>query len=374
MALTVLALQAPCLLLAARAARAQEAAADSDSVSTQSQVDQLRDEMNTALAELSARLNEVRNRTAQDGVDGVIYARWNDDMAVQHGRNQFDLDRVYLNVRGTLSRGALYRVTLDASRTSGDRLFNFLKYAYGGITFNPQVTAVLGMQQTPLIDFQETIWKYRFVQKVLSDNEGKLASSDLGVGAEGLISPALAYKVLIANGEGYTAPETGRDKTFAGRLTYTLQQGLRISAFAQYGLSDTTGVDKSGKGTFSNGLVRDRYDLTISFERPLGAVYLEALGAEEEPFPAGSHRTQSGGVSLAGWYEFAQDWRVIGKYDVFDPDRRKDDNSHFSGVAGIGYNWGNHLMLAVTDQWVNYGSLAKKANTNQLFAQAQITY
>ncbi len=362
------------LLLMARPAWSQEAAAaDSDTTVTRETVDDLRQEMNAALSELTARLNEARNRIAQDGVDGVIYARWNDDLAQQHGKNQFDLDRVYLNVRGTLNRSGVYRVTLDVSRTSGDRFFEFLKYAYGGIAFNPHATVLLGMQQTPLIDFQEGLWKYRFLQKVMSDNEGKLTSSDLGVGAEGVVNPDLSYKVMISNGEGSNAAEKGRDKTFAGRLTYILKPGLRLSAFAQYGLTDTTDLDSKGKPFRTQGLVKDRYDFLASYERPDAVVYLEALGAEDQSTPGG-HRTQSGGVSLAGWWEFIQDWRAVGKFDNFDPDRQKPDNAHLGGMLGVSYNWGNNLMVALTDQFVNYGNLAKKTNTNQLFVQAQITY
>src|SRR5207248_5474217 len=141
-----------------------------------------------------ARLNEARNKQTQANVDGVLYLRWNDDLAQAPGRNQFEIDRAYINVRGTLSRRAIYRVTLDAARTSGERLFDFLKYAYGGVVFSPRITMTLGLQQTPLVDFQESIWKYRFVQKVLSDLEGKLSSSDLGIGAEGALGSSLAYK------------------------------------------------------------------------------------------------------------------------------------------------------------------------------------
>src|SRR5205814_7080466 len=127
-------------------------------------------------AELNARLGEARKRQRQASVDGVLYIRWNDDLAQRPGTNQFVIDRAYLNVRGQLNRKGVYRLTLDAARTSGERLLDFIKYAYGGVAFSPRATVLFGMQTTPLVDFEEGVWKYRFVQKVMSDNEGKLSS------------------------------------------------------------------------------------------------------------------------------------------------------------------------------------------------------
>ena len=55
-------------------------------------------------------------------------------------------------------------------------------------------------------------------------------------------------------------------------------------------------------------------------------------------------------------------------------DRFAADNSHLRGVAGLSYNWGNNLVIALSDQWTDYGYQAARPNTNMLAFQAQVTY
>lgn len=356
------------------AGRAQENSAPDSSALPESlaaapevqSIEDLREEFNQAIADLSARLNEARNRQAQASVDGVLYLRWSDDIQQAPGRNQFEVDRAYVNVRGTLPRRGLYRVTLDVARPTGERLLEFLKYAYGGIAVDRRLTVAMGLQQTPLVDFQEGVWKHRYIARVLSDAEGKLGSGDLGIGAEGVLTSALAYKMMISNGEGVNKAEADRQKDLALRLTYTLRPGLRASAFGYYGLIDTSAARAQSQA-------RHRYDLFISYEKARCAAYVELLGAEDQ---AKTHalRMESGGASLGGFYEFVQDWRAIGRVDVFDPDRQKPDNAHARWLAGLSYNIGTNLGVALTDQWVTYGALAGVRNSNQVFFQMQVTY
>ncbi|MBI5838088.1 MAG: hypothetical protein HZB25_12695 [Candidatus Eisenbacteria bacterium] len=365
------------ILLAAGSARAQDAppAPPDSAASTLESIEDLRQELNAALADLSARLNEVRNRQSQASVDGVLFLRWSDDLKKTPGFNEFGVDRAYLNVRGSLNRRGVYRLTLDAERTTGERLFDYVKYAYDGVVFSPSATVLLGMQQTPLVDFEEGIWKYRFVQKVLSDNEGKLTSSDLGLGAEGILNRKLAYKVLVSNGEGYKKAEADRAKDLAGRLTYTVLPGLRLSAFANYGLIDTSKARAAS-------LVRHRYAALLSYEQPRYTVLAQALGAEDQS-RSDAQRVQSGGVSLGGSWEAVSDWRLFGRFDMYDPDRLKPDNAHFRGLLGVSYAWGSNMVVALSNQWTTYGALAtdkptrpdgKTYNPNQVALQVQVTY
>jgi len=364
------------LMLAPALAAAQEAPtpAPTDTASVEDRVEDLRQEMNAALADLSARLNEARNRQSQSSLDEAMYPRWSDDLSRTPGLNQFEVDRAYVNVRGTLNRKGVYRITLDADRGTSARLVDFLKYAYGGVAFNPRVTLILGLQSTPLIDFEEGIWKYRFVQEVLSDNEGKLTSSDLGLGAEGTLLPQLAYKVLIANGEGYKSAEIDRAKDFDGRLTWTVLPGLRVSGYGHYGLVDTSAAR-------ATALSRHRYAALVSWEQPAYTVYAEALGAQDES-RTGAPEVDSGGLSAGGFWEYVSDWRVFGRFDLYDPDRHLADNAHFRGLLGVSYAWGSNIAVALSDQWTTYGALApdrptrpdkRPYNPNQIARQVQVT-
>src|SRR5204862_6405184 len=82
------------------------ASADSSALlkSSGTTVEDLRQDMNEALAELTARLNELRNQRNQVAVDGVMYVRWNDDLAEK------DRKSTRLNSSHVESSYAVFRV------------------------------------------------------------------------------------------------------------------------------------------------------------------------------------------------------------------------------------------------------------------------
>jgi len=162
--------------------------------------------------------------------------------------NAFNVSRAYINVTGNISHLISFRITPDVVRVgtitgsdgkpvslpglSGTLTYR-LKYAYGQLNLDDLANTSwgkveqwkgswirLGLQQTPYVDFQEAIYRYRFQGTIFVDREGFLTSSDLGASAH-LVFPGNFGDVHVGgyNGEGYTAPEANDQKAIQARLT-----------------------------------------------------------------------------------------------------------------------------------------------------------
>src|SRR5204863_7126232 len=143
-------------------------------------------------------------------VGGVIYTdfTYTDEPQITDSdkntvsKSEFEVRRAYINVTGNISHLVSFRITPDitsrlsttatglpagaAVSTSLDgSLVVRLKYAYGQVNFDTFLThgswARLGQQQTPYIDFDEGIYRYRFQGTVFVEREGFLSSSDVGL-------------------------------------------------------------------------------------------------------------------------------------------------------------------------------------------------
>lgn len=115
-------------------------------------------------------------------------------------RSAFDVGRAYINVTGQLSHIIAFRITPDITRESGllslqpgntvanDSLVFRIKYAYGQFNLDDWMArgswVRLGIQQTPWVDFEEGIYRYRFQGTVFAERvplPTVMSSSDAGI-------------------------------------------------------------------------------------------------------------------------------------------------------------------------------------------------
>ncbi len=162
--------------------------------------------------------------------------------------SSFNVARAYINVTGNISHLIAFRVTPDITREagtgsslSGSQTFR-LKYAYGQFNLddwmNKGTWVRFGMQQTPWVDFMESLWRYRFQGTILEDREGYLSSSDTGVSFRYNL-PGNYGDVHggFYNGETYAKPELNDQKAFMVRGTlrplhmHEVLRGLRLTGF-----------------------------------------------------------------------------------------------------------------------------------------------
>ena len=163
--------------------------------------------------------------------------------------NSFNVQRAYLNVTGNISHLIAFRVTPDIVRESAattSSLFGSyvyrLKYAYAQFNLDDWMQrgswARFGMQQTPWVDFIESVYRYRFQGPTFEDREAFLSSSD--VGASFHYNFAKNYGDVhggFYNGENYNRAEANDQKAFMIRGTFrplpgnATLRGMRVTGF-----------------------------------------------------------------------------------------------------------------------------------------------
>jgi hypothetical protein len=151
-------------------------------------------------------------------------------------RSSFDVGRAYINITGQLSHIVAFRITPDITRQSGmvagtsvtsDSLVFRIKYAYGQFNLDDWMTrgswVRMGIQQTPWVDFEEGIYRYRFQGTVFAERvplPTVMSSSDAGISFR--YNFAQNYGDVhfgFYNGENYQRTETNNQKGFEFRGT-----------------------------------------------------------------------------------------------------------------------------------------------------------
>ena len=163
--------------------------------------------------------------------------------------SSFNVGRSYINITGNLNHIIAFRITPDITRESGagsslNGSYTFrLKYAFAQFNLDDWMTkgswVRFGQHQTPYVDYEEGVYRYRFQGTVFTEREGYMSSSDNGASFH--YNLAQNYGEVHAgfyNGENYNKAEVNNEKSFQIRGTLRPVargdmnlRGLRISGF-----------------------------------------------------------------------------------------------------------------------------------------------
>lgn len=216
-------------------------------------------------------------------------------------QNSFNLARAYINVTGSLSHWFSFRITPDitketgtGSSVAGSQTFR-LKYAYGQVNFDDFAKGSwfrFGAHQTPWLDYNEGIYRYRFQGTLFSEAEGFLTSSDYGASIRYALP--MNYGDIHAgyyNGDGYSQTNDQRglngEKGFMVRGTIRpapgvpVLKGLRVSGFY-----DSDHYLPNAK--------RERIIGSLTFEHPCVHAGFEYLDARDRTTATATELNRSG--------------------------------------------------------------------------------
>ena len=256
--------------------------------------------------------------------------------------NAFDVSRAYITLSGGLTARVSFRVTADLRRLTGpsgsatsldgSQAYR-LKYAYGQIGLDgvlPKGSWVrIGAQQTPLIDYQEALYKYRFQGTQMVEREGFLSSSDFGISLRVNVPKDFGeVHAGVYNGESYAKAEANDQKSFQVRGTlrplprHHSLKGLRLTAFynADHYLRDAP---------------RKRLVLSGSFEHKYLVVGADLVRAADQVH-ARAERIDSQAYSV--WARPRTRFGLEGllRHDRSQPDEKATGRRQRS-IAGIAY-------------------------------------
>jgi hypothetical protein len=253
--------------------------------------------------------------------------------------NAFQIGRTYLNVTGQVHHLLSFRITPDirpengtGSALNGSYVFR-VKYAFAQVNLDDWMTkgswVRLGMQQTPFIDYGESVYRYRFQGPIFPDREGYLSSSDAGAAFHTNFSNNYGdVHAGIYNGETYSKFEANNRKAFQVRGTVrpmpaarTLR-GLRVTAFY-----DADAPVKDGR--------RNRFLADASFEHKLANAGFMYLTASDQPLPTAPEISARG---YSAWItpKTRLGWEGLLRFDRLEPDTNTDARKNRT-IAGVAY-------------------------------------
>src|SRR3954451_17655903 len=167
----------------------------------------------------------------------------------------FNVARSYINITGNLNHIVSFRITPDVTRetsllalgggstVSNDSLVFRIKYAFGQVNLDdwmPKGSWIrFGIQQTPLLDYAEGIYRYRFQGTTFTEREGFYNSADAGVSFHTNFAKNYGdVHAGIYNGDGYARPEQNDQHAFDIRGTLRpfaqgapVLRGLRVTGY-----------------------------------------------------------------------------------------------------------------------------------------------
>src|SRR5215212_2040592 len=146
---------------------------------------------------------------------GVLsYLQYDAELKNRDDYNNFDVTRAYLNINAQVAKNLRFRFTPDIRRINDGSLAGSLvvrvKYAFAQFdNITPNAWIRLGAHQTPWLDFEESIDRYRVQGTMFAEREALIpGSSDFGASYFTPLPNGFGeFHAGVFNGEGYTQPE-----------------------------------------------------------------------------------------------------------------------------------------------------------------------
>jgi hypothetical protein len=273
--------------------------------------------------------------------------------------NAFNVGRAYINVTGNISHVIAFRVTPDITRETGagsslnGSLTFRLKYAYAQFNLDDWMTrgswVRLGMQQTPWVDFEEAVYRYRFQGTIFAEREGFLSSSD--VGAAFHYNFTGNYGELHAgvyNGDTYTRAEANDQKgfmirgTFRPLRTHPVLRGLRVSGFYDH-------------DAYVKSAERRRGIVAATFEHPHLNAAFQYLATTDQARVT-TTEVDARGFSVWATPRASNGWEALLRYDRIEPDTDLDARRK-RAILGVAY-WFPHQGNVSTALLVDFENVS----------------
>lgn len=275
--------------------------------------------------------------------DTGIASLGNNALNGQRDFNGFQFRRIYLTYDGDISPAFTSRLRLEGTTGSP-----FIKDAYikwKNIFIGSDLT--FGLQPTPAFEISEGVWGYRSLEKTIMDLRGIVSPRDLAVSLRGNIDSQgmVGYWLMVGNSSG-TAAETDKYKRVYAHIAVKPTSNLQMTIYGDYKIQPAINDLKS---TSTPKATLNHNPLTAA----LFAAYLEknmfTLGAEgflqttPNDFRDGSPDSlvtrNAIGLSVFGTYNVANNFVLVARYDLFDPNIHEKSKADSRKYFIFGADW-----------------------------------
>lgn len=305
------------------------------------------------------------------------------------GYNAFDITRTYLNFLYTPTPGVTLRVTPNINKNSDGSRYYRMKYAYvqfnhpfkGSKAFGKDVIRI-GSTMNPLIDWEEGLYSYRFVNLV-PWNYLSLSSTYLGAEMNGPImhkgKELLDYQFGVFNDTSFHHVENSDTKSFMERVTLypagtkADRTGFGITEFNLSGYNNKTPSTKNAyTDTFALiGFYQSHnknYEIAGEYDYGQNAFsqgnLFSGVGPSSGPVYDLSAAVLSGTTHQKGFDFFGHaaldhkgKFKLFGMFENFQPNTDLAGTNPYDfnrTVAGVSWDYSKYLTFAFDDQNLTY--------------------
>lgn len=259
--------------------------------------------------------------------------------------NGFQFRRIYVTYDYAMSDAFSSRFRLEGDQkanASNGKIGVFVKDAYlkWKNVFEGS-DALIGISPTPAKVASERIWGYRSLEKTITDLHGIVSSRDIGVDLKGKIDKRgmVNYWLKIGNNSG-NRPETDKFKRYYGLLHLKLNSRIEITTYADFAsravrFDSFDGRSKSNDAfvgaAFAGYTEKDQYSLGLEgFYRTIQNNFRKSQTEALE-------NEGAFGVSAFAWIALVEEVRLVGRYDLFDPNTEVDDDKSSLIIGALDY-------------------------------------
>ncbi len=267
--------------------------------------------------------------------------------------NGFQFRRIYFTYDYDIAEDFTTRFRLEADQSalaSNGKTGVFVKDAYLRWKNVFQGSdLVFGVSPTPAYDLSEGAWGYRSLEKTIMDLRGIVPSRDLGIDLKGNLDNggSAKYWLKIANNSG-NSPESDKFKRYYGNLQFKVASGLQVLVYGDYDtrgnkLDAVSGQMKSNSRITFAGFV----NLASKNEYSLGVEgYYQTIQNNFRSIPTAALEDQKNyGVTVFGWYAVSSDLRLVGRYDIWDPNTSLDKDGINLLILALDYIPANNVHV-----------------------------
>lgn len=254
--------------------------------------------------------------------------------------SSFDIGRMYLTAKAKISDNLTFQYTTDLRRVSGaapasinGSLLAFAKFAFLQVNDLKEYVPLLagnklGIGLHPLlwIPTEEKVWRYRYVQRGLLDEEGLIPSADFGVRLDGKAG-GVDYAVSVHNGTGFSAPESDQFRDVEALISTKPRPDVQLSLGTKFSGSSTL-TRSMGLASFSPEPARIAGVYSTGYT---GAANYSAF-------------------AIIGGYKILANYDLFGRYSSYDPDVSVASNRLNRYTLGVSKDLAKGVQMAIDVQ------------------------
>lgn len=285
--------------------------------------------------------------------------------------NGFQFRRIYLTFDNTISGTFFTRFRLEG--TTGAPVIKDAYLQWKGIFSGSDL--FFGIQPTPAFEISEIYWGYRSLEKSILDLRGVVSSRDLGIGLKGKVTDdgMVRYWVLYGNGSGVNA-ETDKYKRLYAHIDLKPTEKFRMTFYADYKMQaqindpSSTAVPRSTLGTnVLSAALFAGYAEERSFSIGAEVFYQQAKnGYLHGTAPVVADDKNAVGLSVFGHTSVAESYRLVCRYDYYDPNGSASHDVRHYLLAGLQWAADARVSVIPNVQVETYEAAASGSGTRSV--------